>query len=239
MIYHRYPHAEQIPIQADKWSYIRHAKRSCISAVEVAHLAYGVVTKVDSPLVFLNPILFEVHELYTLLIDAAKSGKINNAGCEDGPYKAPLSDWSSYLRSINHPLPKLLLCVLDEENKLIEDLKNKVSNVASNDSIKINTKSNRERLEEEILRLSKIFPKIPRKYYILHQDIIPLKSLSLTDGAFEDLVTAISKKANLPKRKRGCPQKDFLDVYETAHPEQKEWFQKIRERKNSSSKIKP
>lgn len=238
MIFHRYPHPEQIPIEADKWSYIRHAKRSRISAVEVAHLAYGFVAKVDSALVFLNPILFEVSELYTLLIDAVECGKINDASCVDGSYKAPLLDWCTFLRSINHPLPKLLLCVLDEEIKLIENLKNQPPSISSNHSLRINTKSNRGKLEEEILRLSKNFPKIPRKYYILHPDINPLKPPSMTDGGFEDLVTAISKKANLPKRKRGSPLNDFLDVYETAHPEQKEWFQKIREKKNASSKIK-
>lgn len=93
MIFRRYPHPEQILIEADKWSYIRHAKRSLISAVEVAHLAYGFVAKVDSPLVFINPLLFEVKELYTLLVDAAQSEKIDNISFKDKFYKAHLLDW--------------------------------------------------------------------------------------------------------------------------------------------------
>lgn len=238
MIFNRYPHPEQIPMQADTWSYIRHAKRSLISAVEVAHLAYGFVAKEDTSLVFTNPILFEIRELYKLLVDAAQSGKINNISFKDKFYKAHLVDWCSYLRSINYPLPNLLLAVLDEENKLRENLKSQSLNIPSNGLMKINAKSNRERLEEEILRLSKDFPNISRKYYALHPDIILLKSSSMTNGAFEDLVTAISKKADLPKRKRGCPSKDFLDIYETAHPELNEWFEKIRKEKNKTSKIK-
>lgn len=238
MIFNRYPHPEQIPMQADTWSYIRHAKRSLISAVEVAHLAYGFVAKEDTSVVFTNPILFEIRELYKLLVDAAQSGKINNISFKDKFYKAHLLDWCSYLRSINYPLPNLLLAVLDEENKLRENLKSQSPSIASIGLVKINAKSNRERLEEEILRLSKDFPKIPRKYYILHPDITPLISSSMIEKAFEDLVTEISENESLPQRKRGCPQKDFLDVYEAAHPELDEWFQKIREKREKASKIK-
>lgn len=211
MIFHRYPHPEQIPMEADRWSYITHAKRSHISVVEVAHLAHGIIAKMDNPLVFLNPTLFKVNELYALLIDAAQTGKVQNTINEKGNFKAPLIDWCSFLCSIKYPIPTLFLQVACEELDLRDKLKEQASNETSSELIKTNTKSNRERLEEEILRISKHFPSISRKYYAIHPDIAPLRSLSMTEGAFEDLVTKISKKSNLPQRKRGCPRKDFLD----------------------------
>jgi hypothetical protein len=278
MKYNRYLHPEQVPIQADKWSYVTSAQRSNISALEAAHLAHGIVAKMDSPLVFMDSNLYKVQELYTLLVDAAQNGKIRNAIIDNGCCKAPLLDWCMYLCAIDFPIPDLFLFAADEmlterdaqdkeatvpaENSDTQldinendekELRTSNSELSSsedvdkpeesatesmNDSLTINTVSNREKLVEAIARPLKIFPKIPRKYFRCHPDITPLVPSSMTEKAFEDLVTEVSKKHKLLQCKLGCPQKDFLDAYETAHPELNEWFQKIREKRKKTSKIK-
>lgn len=252
MTYHRYPHPEQILIQADKWSYVTNAKRSRISAVEVAHLAHGIVAKMDSPIVFIDPNLYRVKELYSLLMNVAQNGKINNVIFENGYCEAPLLDWCMFLCAIDYPIPDLFLSAADEMlteretqsnsndeiSKYTTTSQNQFPEGSINDSIATSTKSNSEKLEVEIVRVSKKFSKIPRKYYRFHPDIVFLISSSMTAKAFEDLVTTISKKCNLPKRKQSCPKKDFLDAYEAAYPELVEWFQKIREDRKKASKIK-
>lgn len=223
MINYRYPNQELILVKAAKLDYERYMKRSNVSAVEASHLFIEVLPKIDSIFAFLNPHLQEAQEIFKLLDDAAKNGKINNIQNENGPYKAPLRDWGHFLIRIKHPIPDILLKLI---KKSIKEQTNNYLNEPTPAPL-MQSEQKHEKLRDTLNHLDEHFPKIPYKYYFHHPEITKLiKDEKYTEKTFELLASKLIARV----RSGGRPTKDMLDDYKKAHPGRKmqEWFAKIK-----------
>ncbi len=222
--------SDLLPIEADWGNYLRAAKRTDVSDIEAAHLLMGIIPKMDSELVFINPWLAEVEELYKLLKNAADTGKIKGIVLKtnQGRYKTTLQNWFSFMIENDLPIPDLLLDVLDKEidfNKRTNQA-NKIENTPKI----IHQPGNRLLLLELAKCLALTFPDIPYKYYAYHPQIAPiLKSESISVETFEDLASEYCKQSRASGRPRISK---ILNAYEKTHPHLTEWFVQIKEAAN-------
>jgi hypothetical protein len=222
--------SDLLPIEADRGNYLRAAKRTDVSDIEAAHFLMGIIPKMDSELVFINPWLAEVEELYKLLKNAADTGKIKGIVLKisQGRYKTTLQNWFSFMIENDLPIPDLLLDVLDKEidfNKRTNQ-ENKIENTPKI----IHQPGNRVLLLELAKCLALTFPDIPYKYYAYHPQIAPiLKSESISVETFEDLASEYCKQSRVSGRPRILK---ILNPYEKTHPHLKGWFAEIKKISN-------
>ena len=218
-MYKRFPDLNLIPIEAENLDYFRYLNRVRISSVEAAHLCAGFMPTMDCTFAFMNPHLSEAKEIHKLLIDAASANRIANLNIENGTRYASLIDWVTYLGQIQHPLPEGLHQVFMSTPPEERDYSQNKDGANSPNKLKL------KKLSDEILILDNFFPKIPYRYYAYKEEIETLlKNLNMSIESFEKHASKIVKA----KRASGRPPKNFLDLYEKAHPELNEWFEKIR-----------
>ncbi len=216
-----------LPIEADRGNYLRAAKRTDVSDIEAAHLLMGIISKMDSELVFINPYLAEVEELHKLLRNAADTGKIKGIELKvgQGRYKTTLQNWVLFMRESDFPVPNLLLDILDKEIDFKEH-RNQTHQLESVPKQLVES-GNRLLLLELAKCLAFTFPNIPYKYYAYHPQIAPiLKSENIGVETFEDLASEYCKQSRSSGRPRILI---ILNAYEKTHPHLKEWFAQIKE----------
>ena len=219
--------SDLLPIEADRGNYLRAAKRTDVSDIEAAHLLMGIIPKMDRELVFINPWLAEVEELYKLLKNAADTGKIKGIVLKtnQGRYKTAFQNWILFMLENDLPIPVLLLDVIDKEIDFNE--RTNQANKIENTPRTIHQPGNRLLLLELAKCLALTFPDIPYKYYAYHPQIAPiLKSESINVDTFEDLASEYCKQSRVSGRPRILK---ILNAYEKNHPHLKGWFAEIKE----------
>lgn len=218
-MYKRFPDLNSIPIEAENLDYFRYLNKSKVSSVEAAHLCSGFVPQMNVPFVFMNPLLSEVKEIYNLLIDAAEENRVKNLSIKNEAFYAPLVQWVEYLGKIRHPLPNVLYEIF-----ISSPIEEEGCSMISDDDCLFELPKKKQ-INKEILILDAYFPKIPYRYYVYKKEIeLLLKGENISIESFEKYASKVTKS----KRPAGRPRKDFLDLYEKAHPELNEWFEKIR-----------